>query len=318
MAISALPLPSARGRRLRLVLIGILIVILLTIVGAQAVWRTMFATPVKEPAEVKAYAGPVSLPEPKAPAAALEGRPAAEPRTPPPPPAPAKKATMPRERLGEVALRVEPVEIKPPQYRDGRRVRLGEGCALRPGSSVEIALETKINTEQGGPIVARVVSDVPSPDPGYRNKVLIPAGTQLVGEVSRDGPMSLQNRRAPVVWTQMTSPVGFGGEPSIRTVDLGRALGSDASGQAGMGGEVEMRWGTAITAGILTTVFNVAQRGALPNSNAQIDVYQRESSGTLGRFGNQVLEKTLPWEPIIVIEPGTLGRLYVNETLRLC
>ena len=318
MAISAMPLPAARGHRLRLVLAAIVITILMTIIAAQAMWRMIFPAHVEPAPEVKPYAGPVSLPQPGVPAAAAAPQAAPEPKTPPPAPPPAKKATMPKDRLGEVALRVEPVEIRPPGYRDGRRGRLGEGCALRPGSSMEIALETRVNTEQGGPIVARVVSPVLSPDPGYRGKVLVPAGAQLVGEVRKDGSMTLQDRRAPILWTQMTSATGFGGNPSVSTVDLGRAAGSDASGQAGMGGEVEIRWGNAILAGILTTVFNVGQRGALPNDNAQVDAYQREVSGTLGRFGAQVLEKTLPWEPIITIEAGTLGRLYVNETLRLC
>ncbi|MBL8586027.1 MAG: TrbI/VirB10 family protein [Bradyrhizobiaceae bacterium] len=318
MAISAIPLPAARGHRLRLVLAAIIIAILMTIIGAQAMWRVIVPREAKEPPEIKPYHGPVILPQPGVPAAAAAPQAAPEPKTSPPPPPPVKKATLPRERLGDVALRMEPVEVRPPEYRDGRRVKLGEGCALRPGSSMEIALETRVNTEQGGPVVARVVSPVLSPDPGYRNKVLVPAGAQLTGEVRKDGSLTLQDRRAPIVWTQLTSPVGFGGDSSVNTVDLGHALGSDASGQAGMGGDVEMRWGNAIMAGVLTTVFNVGQRGALPNSNAQIDAYQREVSGTLGQFGNQVLEKTLPWEPVITIEAGTLGRLYINETLRLC
>lgn len=119
MAISAVPLPAARGHRLRLVLAAFVITILVTIIAAQAMWRIIFPTEVEPAPEVKPYEGPVTLPQPGVPAAAAAPQTAPEPKTPPPAPPPAKKAAMPRERLGVVALRVDPVEIARPTIGTG-------------------------------------------------------------------------------------------------------------------------------------------------------------------------------------------------------
>ena len=79
MAISAMPLPAARGHRLRLVLAAIVITILMTIIAAQAMWRMIFPAHVEPAPEVKPYAGPVSLPQPGVPAAAAAPQAVPEP-----------------------------------------------------------------------------------------------------------------------------------------------------------------------------------------------------------------------------------------------
>jgi type IV secretory pathway VirB10-like protein len=84
-------------------------------------------------------------------------------------------------RLAEVSWRIPAVEPEPRGYRDGRVEMFAQGCALRPGVSIIPAvLLTAVNSEIPGQVIATVMSDVYSPDAGYENKVLVPAGTRVV------------------------------------------------------------------------------------------------------------------------------------------
>jgi type IV secretory pathway VirB10-like protein len=222
---------------------------------------------------------------------------------------------LPRQlpRLGGFSWQAS-VELEPAGYRDGRVEMLGEGCALRPGASVVPAvLLTAVNSEIPGQVIASVMSNVYSPDAGYENKVLIPAGTRAVGVVDKGarGELTFDRRRIDIAWTDMTLPSG-------RQVFLGRAFDASVDGSAGTGGVVEHRYGELVLFATLSTVFNVLQRGAFTGNNAFIADAQRETSRTLGDVGETVLERSLDWEPVIKIPAGTQVRIIVNETLQVC
>jgi len=216
-------------------------------------------------------------------------------------------------RLGGFSWRAS-VELEPAGYRDGRVEMLGEGCALRPGASVIPAvLLTAVNSEIPGQVIASVMSNVYSPDAGYENKVLIPAGTRAVGVVDKGprGELTFDRRCIDIAWTDMTLPSG-------RQVFLGRAFDASVDGSAGTGGVVEHRYGELVVFATLSTVSNVLQRGAFAGDNAFVADAQRETSRTLGDIGETVLERSLDWEPVIRIPAGTQVRIMVNETLQVC
>lgn len=221
-------------------------------------------------------------------------------------------------RLGDVAWNIETQPTERPGYRDGRIPMRGQGCALRPGvSTLPAKLITAINSEIPGQVIAEVSETVYSPDLGYENKPLVPVGTRVVGMVDKGGGLTLDRERVDIAWTEMTNRYGFGGERSVTQVALGRALDASADGSAGSGGVVEMRWGQLFAYAALTTIFNVAQRGAVDGSGALVDA-QRETSRTVGDVGQEVVERSLDWEPRIVIRAGTQVRILIQETVQVC
>ncbi|WGF91081.1 TrbI/VirB10 family protein [Marinivivus vitaminiproducens] len=221
-------------------------------------------------------------------------------------------------RLGNVAFRIDVPAVERPGYRDGRIPMRGQGCALRPGvSTMPAKLITAINSEIPGQVIAEVSEDIFSPDLAYENKVLVPAGTRVVGMLDKGGGLTLDRERVDIAWTEMTNRYGFGGDRGVTQVALGRAFDASADGSAGSGGVVEMRWGQLFAYAALTTIFNVAQRGAVDGSGVLVDA-QREASGTVGEVGNEVVERSLDWEPRISIRAGTQVRILIQETVQVC
>ncbi|WGF90983.1 TrbI/VirB10 family protein [Marinivivus vitaminiproducens] len=221
-------------------------------------------------------------------------------------------------RLGNVAFRIDVPAAERPGYRDGRIPMRGQGCALRPGvSTMPAKLVTAVNSEIPGQVIAEVSETVYSPDLGYENKPLVPAGTRVVGMLDKGGGLTLDRERVDIAWTEMTNRYGFGGNRGVTQVALGRAFDASADGSAGSGGVVEMRWGQLFAYAALTTIFNVAQRGAVDGSGALVDA-QRETSRTVGDVGQEVVERSLDWEPRISIRAGTQVRILIQETVQVC
>jgi type IV secretory pathway VirB10-like protein len=303
----------ARGRRFRNVLYAGVGLGVLGLVGFQA-WllrgREHAAAPVdirEARAEIPDYQ-PASQP----PATAVP--------EPPPPPLPARiehdpaprRAAMRRQEPKlptRVAFDVQ-VQAQPDLgwFADGRRPRLAQGCALRPGASIIPAvLETTIQSEVPGQVIASVSEDVFDADGVGR--LLIPQGTKVVG-LYRD-ELEFQSRRMGIVWTELTMPDGT----QLSLVD---ANGMDAAGSMGMGGEVTTRWGDLIATAALLTIFDGIQRTAIDSSNAWVNGFQEGASLNAGRLGKQVTERVLDWQPTIRIPAGTQVRISPAKTLQVC
>jgi len=251
------------------------------------------------------------------------GEPVAPPVVPPPaapPPVRVRAEERPRPvRLSRIDTGLAATGVELGWYRDGRRSKLGEGCALRPGTSIIPAkLVTAIDSEIPGQVIAETTSTVYSPDAGYENKPLVPAGTRIVGVVDKGQGLTLDRRRIDIAWSEMTSPSGFGGDRSVTQVALGRAYNASADGSAGSGGRVVMQYGQLFTFAALTTIFNIAQRPALDADNTVADVAQQEAGRTIGQVGNDITRRALDWEPKILVPAGTQVRILISETVRVC
>lgn len=317
------------GGRFRWLMTGVLVLVGLLII-TQTWWSTWLNRPgTPQAPTIRPALGPVpsydELGEPPQPeivereiATPLEALAAREaPRA--PPPAPRIRSDKKPVRLGSVSWRIEATPPPADWFRDGRMAKLGEGCALRPGASIIPArLLTAVNSEIPGQVIAEVMSTVYSPDLGYENKPLVPAGTRVVGLISKGEGLTLDRRRIDIVWTEMTSRTGFGGDTAVTQVSLDRAFNASADGSAGSGGRVEMQYGQLFAFAALTTIFNVAQRGVIRNDNAIADAAQREVSRTIGTVGNEVVRRSLDWEPKILIDAGTQVRILIQDTIRVC
>ena len=303
----------ARGRRFRNMLYAGVGLGVLGLVGFQA-WLL----------QGREHAGaPVDIREARA--EIPDYQPASQPSAtaipePPPPPLPARieREPSPRRAGGRrqeprlptrVAFDVQ-VQAQPDLgwFADGRRPRLAQGCALRPGASIIPAvLETTIQSEVPGQVIASVSEDVFDADGVGR--LLIPQGTKVVG-LYRD-ELAFQSRRMGIVWTELTMPDGT----QLALVD---ANGMDAAGSMGMGGEVTTRWGDLLATAALLTIFDGIQRTAIDSGNAWVNGFQQGASLNAGRLGKQVTERVLDWQPTIRIPAGTQVRISPAKTLQVC
>lgn len=230
-----------------------------------------------------------------------------------------RKATMEQRerpdpiRLGDVAWNVA-VEVSPASFFDGRQTTHGIGCSLRLGQSmIPIVLIDAIFSEIGGQVIAQVSSPIYSVDVGYENKVLVPKGTRIVGEVVGTKELTIDRGRLEVVWTKMSNPLGFGGDQRYTEVALGDALGASADGSGGFGGEVEYQLGTTFAYAALVTLFNVAQRQAFEDNE-----YADEAASTMGQIGNEIVEQSFQWRPKIAVDQGSPGQVKIQKTTRVC
>jgi type IV secretory pathway VirB10-like protein len=249
--------------------------------------------------------------------------PTAEPVAPKAPPAPAPEPTRParsearraRELPTKIAIDVK-VEGAPAEdwYSDGRRPMLAKGCALRPGAStIPAVLETEVQSEVAGQVIASVSSPVDNvdgvidPDTG-RLKTLIQQGTKLVGIYKDD--LSFNSRRIGIVWTEATMPDG-------RQIALADANGMDAAGAMGVGGIVSTNWGTVLAVAAVLSVFDAAQKQTVPDGTWSSGLADA-SANEFARTGQSITKKYLDAATRIRIPAGTPIEVSVAKTVRVC
>lgn len=301
-----------RGSRYRI----LLAVVVVLGIGAVAVERTMHgffgATPPPRPdiVETRAEPPPFTLP------------PEQVAFVPPPPPAlpPAPVNVQEPSPRGAPKLpqRIAfPVQAAPAPdlgwFQDGRRPMLAKGCALRPGAStINASLLTVIESEVAGQAIAQVTEDVYDTDGVGR--LLIPAGSRVVGRYKASGALSFQRRRVDFVWSELVLPDGT-------QLAVGDADGMDASGSMGVGGHVTTRWGELVATAALLTVFDAVAVGTSETAagSAEISDALTSAAGRQGgRLGRDVTNRVLDWEPRITIPSGTQIVIAPGKTIQVC
>ena len=300
-----------RGNRWRLVFAGAVALGVGAIVAQEWVTSTFRWRP--------AEARPDVIPAPAEPAVWLPAEVQAPPAPPPPASAPApapKRAPAPARPAPKLPTRIA-WDAKPSAepdmawFRDGRRPMLAKGCALRPGASViKAALVTAVQSEVAGQAVAQVTEDVYDADGVGR--LLIPAGTRVVGLYKAQQGLSFDRRRLDFGWTEMTLPDGT-------QIDLGQADGGDASGAAGVGGRVTTPWGNVIATAALLSVCDAAATAPAAASGNQVAGAIAEAVGREGAdVGREVTRRSLGIEPKIAIPAGTIVTILPRSTVQVC
>lgn len=205
------------------------------------------------------------------------------------------------------------VDVKAPEmgwFEDGRRPTLAKGCALRPGATIiRAVLQSTVQSEVAGQAIAQVSEDVYDVD--GLGRLLIPAGTKVVGVFKAGGQLAFQRRRLDFVWTELTMPDGT-------QLALGDASGMDVAGAMGVGGEVRTRWGDLVATAALLTVFDAVQRTTIADERGLLASLQAAGSRQTGGLGEEVTRKVLDWEPEITIPGGTPIVIAPQKTVQVC
>ena len=174
--------------------------------------------------------------------------------------------------------------------------------ALIEGSVIEAALETAIHTGRPGAVIARVVR--PVRDSRHLRHLLIPAGTQLLGNLGQ--VVEGSEPRAVVVWTRMVFPNG-----ATRTLPELPAL--ETTGESGLQDQVKryraQRFGNAALLALVggtTTLASASTGMALAGQSMALE---------LSRAATGQLESGRRRQPVVMLRPGYRFLVYVSQDI---
>ena len=178
---------------------------------------------------------------------------------------------------------------------------------LRQGSVIHAALETAVNTDRPGPVIARVARPVRD-SYGFRH-VLIPAGTKMLG-VMRNTPPGFRDG-VVVAWTRLQFSDG-------RVLELPGFPSAETTGGQGIAESVDKhRMGR----------FGAASLLALMGAGATYATAQAASSTTglagaalgveLARMGGATATRRMQRQPTVKVSPGYRFLVYVSDDVML-
>lgn len=188
----------------------------------------------------------------------------------------------------------------------GRTVGYGSHV-VRRGSVIHAALETTVNTDRPGPVIARVVRPVRDSQ-GFRH-VLIPSGTKLIGAMQNTPPGFREG--VVVAWTQMQFSDG-------RVLDLPGFPSTETTGGQGIAETVDKH---------RTGRFGAAALLALMGAGATYATAQAASSTTglagaalgveLARMGGATATRRMSRRPTVTVSPGYRFLIYASDDIAL-
>ncbi|TSE30912.1 TrbI/VirB10 family protein [Tepidimonas charontis] len=186
------------------------------------------------------------------------------------------------------------------------------GYEIAAGTIIPAVLLSAINSDLPGSIIAQVRQ--PVYDTFDYRKLLIPAGTRIVGRYSSD--INYGQERVMVAWDEMIFPNG-------RRINIAGMPGTDAQGASGMRDKVDTHfwrtWGNAL----LVSLIGAAAQQAQPQNQGTFNTPTASQQATaaaansLNETASQVLRKNLNVAPTLEIRPGYLFNIMVNKSVSL-
>ena len=182
--------------------------------------------------------------------------------------------------------------------------------SLWDGTVITGALETAINTDNPGQVIARVTENVYSSyDSSY---LLIPSGTLLFADYNSN--VSYGQDRIQIAWNLLIRPDGY-------RLELGNMNGVDSQGQSGTKGSVNNHPFETLKALGLVAMYSIIQteidttiQGQKNEyiQNTLTDVYAEAS-----KLGNKIVERALDIKPTIKLKQGEQIKIITNAPLEL-
>jgi type IV secretion system protein VirB10 len=182
--------------------------------------------------------------------------------------------------------------------------------SLWDGTVITGALETNINTDNPGQIIARVTENVYS---SYDSTfLLIPAGTLLFADYNSN--VSYGQNRVQIAWNLLIRPDGY-------RLELGNMNGVDAQGASGLKGNVNNHPFQTLKALGLVAMFSIIQTEVNSTINAQSNEYIQNSLTDLyteaSKLGYNIVERALDIKPTITAKQGDEIKIITNAPLEL-
>lgn len=181
---------------------------------------------------------------------------------------------------------------------------------LKRGSVIPATLITGLNSDLPGRITAQVSQNVYDSATGYR--LLIPQGTKLFGRY--DSKVSFGQERVLVVWTDLIFPNGS-------TLQIGGMAGTDTEGYGGFRDKVDRHlWRTFGSAALVAVIgtgidMSMPESSTLATQDTASDAARRNFAETFGRVAEQTISKNLNVQPTIMIRPGYMFNVLVDQDI---
>lgn len=188
--------------------------------------------------------------------------------------------------------------------------RPASGYTLLAGSVIPAILQTGINSDLKGQVVAQVQENVFDSITG--EALLIPSGSRLIG--SYDGEVESGQSRLNVVWNRLIYPDGS-------SYDLGQMVAISGAGYVGLKDQVDKHSEQVLGAAAFTSALGAL--ASVAAGNTKEDYYSTGQLAAGGAAGNllnaaaSLIEKNINQTPTITIRPGFRFHVFVNEDMNL-
>ena len=192
---------------------------------------------------------------------------------------------------------------------------------LWKGTIIPAVLETAINTDLPGMVVATVTQNIYS---SYDGKyLLIPQGSKVFAEYNSS--ISYNQGRVQIAWNTLIRPDGL-------EIDLGRVDGVDAQGHSGVPGAVSRHPFEYAKAMALIAIFSVVNTKMVNTVNGYgkgkgangedltNDYYENlysDMQSEANKISGDIISRALDIQPTIAIDSGTKVNLITNATMVL-
>jgi len=188
---------------------------------------------------------------------------------------------------------------------------LGEN-ALWLGTVIPGILETAVNTDLPGHVLARVTQNIYDSQTG--KCLLIPQGTLLVARYNDS--VSYAQSRIQIIWDTLIRPDGF-------QIDLDGANGVDRAGMAGQEADYHENWFEYVKAAGIITLFSYANAKFVEIANKYSKSSETASNIAeanqqfFNQLGSTLISRAMSIQPTLTVDNGTLINIMLNKTLYL-
>ncbi len=182
--------------------------------------------------------------------------------------------------------------------------------SLWEGTVISGALQTAINTDNPGLVIARVTENVYS---SYDSSfLLIPEGTLLYA--TYNSSVSYGQDKVQVAWNLLIRPDGY-------KVQLGNMNGVNAQGASGYKGRVNNHPFQTLKALGLVALYSIIQTEMNEEVKATDNIYAQnalnDTYSEVSKIGAKIVDRALDIKPTITVKQGTEIKLITNVALEL-
>lgn len=172
---------------------------------------------------------------------------------------------------------------------------------LSQGSVIQAALQTAINSDLPGSVVAVVSEPVPA---FSGDQILIPRGSRLFGQY-RSG-IEMNQKRILILWTRMLTPDGTSMEIA--------SVGGDQLGRSGLTGVVDTKFAERFGGAALISVIGAAPAiAAESTSNETTSIVLGDVGADLEDAVGSVIAEQISISPTIYIDQGASVTVLVDR-----
>ncbi|MDR2133600.1 MAG: TrbI/VirB10 family protein [Treponema sp.] len=185
------------------------------------------------------------------------------------------------------------------------------GHSLWIGTLVPGVLETGINTDLPGNVIARVTQNIYDSRTG--RELLIPQGSILVARYNNS--VSFSQHRVQIVWDTLIRPDGY-------QIDLGGMNGVDRKGMAGLEAEYHENWFEYLKAAGIIMMFSVAnarmtEEAAKHASGTAASGIAQGNAEFVNQMGGTIVSRAMNIQPTLSLDNGSRINIMLNKTVYL-